>query len=134
MDDRRGCIFSIRLVVENPCASSRRTTRPPRRFNDLAPDDVIGAPVCPLDQNVGLDLRDDCERGVFVEDDGGINEIKRQEDFDPLLGSIDRSIGAFVCANRSIRVDTDDQRISELSCLMSSSERVLDAAGRTHRW
>ena len=120
--DRRRRIFSIRLVVENPFASSIRTTRPPRRFNDLAPDDVIGAPVCPFDQNVGLHLGDDCERRVFVEDDDGIDEPKRQENFDPLLRSIDRSIGAFVRAHRPIRVDTDDQRISELSCLVQVAD------------
>ena len=49
------------------------------------------APIGTLDQNVGLYLCDDRERSVFVEHDDGIDEAQRQENLDPLLGSIDRS-------------------------------------------
>ena len=58
----------MRRVEENPSASSTRTTVPPRASTMSRPDDVVGAPVGALDQDVGLDCGDHCVRRVFIED------------------------------------------------------------------
>jgi hypothetical protein len=60
---------------------------------------------------------DDFKRSVFVEDDNSVYEMERQEYFASLFDSIDRSIRALVRTYRSIRVETNDQGISELPCL-----------------
>ena len=48
-------------------------------LDDLAPHDVIGAPVRTLYQDIGLYLRDDDKRRVFVEYRNDVDKVERQE-------------------------------------------------------
>jgi hypothetical protein len=88
------------------------------RFDNVAADDVIGIPVGALDQDVRLNSRDDRKRRVLVERHDGVHTVESQQNLDPFLGSIDRSIASFVCAHRSIGVHTDDEGIAEAPCFV----------------
>ena len=99
-------------LVEYPCSTGSRMTRPPRASTVSLPDYLIGRPVGALDQDVGLDAADDVGRGVVVEDRHGVHAVERGEHFGALLFRVDRALGPFVAADRGVGVEPDDQQIA----------------------
>ena len=81
-------------------------------LDGVAADDLIRGPVGALDQDVGLDARDDVGRRVLVEDRHGVDAVEREEDFRALALRVDRPRRALVAADRRVGVQPDDQQIA----------------------
>src|SRR5262245_24150481 len=103
--DKAGCRETLRELDAHHSAATS--------LDDVTPDDVVGSPVRALHQHVGLNLRDDRQRRVLVEHNGGVHTLERQQDFDALLGAGDGSPRSLVRRDGPIRVHRDDESITE---------------------
>src|SRR4249920_717416 len=83
-------------------------------FDHVSADDGIGGPVCALDEHIRLQGRDDVVWRVLVEDDAGINDGESSDELGALGLGCHRPVGSLVRANRSIRIDTDNERVAFL--------------------
>ena len=88
---------------------------PPARFHDVAADDGVSSPIGTLDEHVRLQSRNDPVRSVFVKDDGASTTVRPASSSARSASGVNWPVGAFVGANRSVRIDTDDERVAFLA-------------------
>ena len=87
------------------------------RFHNVATDDGVVSPVSTLHQHVGLQFRDHVVWRLFVEDGHGIDAFERCKNFGPLELRRERATRALDGANGTVRVDSDDEGVSQVASL-----------------
>jgi len=85
----------------------------PSRLHGVSADNVVGAPVGAFDQDIGLDPLDDLCGRVVVKNRDGVNTLERQQDLGAFGLGRNWALRSFVGADRSIRVEADDQRVAK---------------------
>ena len=88
------------------------------RFHDVAPDDGVVRPIGALHEHVWLQVRDDVVRSLIVEDGHGIDTFERRKNLGTLVFGCKGAARTLVRTNRSVRVDGDDQDITESTGLL----------------
>ena len=103
-------------------------------FDEVTPDDAVRAPVGSLDEHIGLDRRNQCLWCVFVEDRHRVDAPQCGDNLRSLVLRIDWTRWSLVGAHRAVRIDRDDQRITERPGVgriadVTRVEQIEDAIG-----
>ena len=102
------------------------------RFHGIAADDLICGAVRPVDENVGLDPADDVEWCVFRKYHDRIDRGESRQDLGALTLWSDWPARSFIAADGLVRVESDDQHVSERARGLEIPH-MAGAAGRRPR-
>jgi hypothetical protein len=109
---RRGEAFGERDANNRATAS----------LDNVSSDDVVGAPVSALHQNVRLDGGNQRVRRVLVEHGDRIDAPQGREELGALAFWSDRACRSFVGAHGAVGVDAHNQRIAERTSIAEVSD------------
>ena len=117
-------VLSPAVPKQNPfdqigcrAAFNKRQTQyfPARGLNLIASDDPFNVPITSLDQHVRQQGGDDFSRRRLIKDCHVINATERRHHFGAFVLIQDWTLLAFQLAHRTVAVERDYQRVSELA-------------------
>ena len=108
------------------------------RFNGIPPDDLIGGPVCALDENIRLKGPDDLCGCVLRENNDRVDRCQRGQHFGALALGRDRPRRTLVAAHLGVGVHPHYQRVAERAGRFEISnvpgmEQIENAVGEDDR-